>query len=99
MSHVTIDGSDFEMDTLTGEAKMQAANIVIIDQEIARLQSQIKIFQLARAACSTALQQACRRNKSPLREHLFDRMCSDTLARPALALSSRSRSVGTPKKL
>jgi hypothetical protein len=57
MAHVTIDGRDFEMDTLTGEARVQAANIHVIDQEIARLQTQIKIFQLARAACATALQQ------------------------------------------
>ena len=57
MAHVTIDGRDFEMDTLTGDARMQAANIMIIDQEISRLHTQIKIFQLARAACSTALQQ------------------------------------------
>jgi len=57
MAHVTIDGRDFEMDTLTGEAKLQAANIQIIDREIAHLQTQIKIFQLARAACATALQQ------------------------------------------
>ena len=57
MAHVTIDGRDFEMETLTGEAKMQAANIMVIDNEIARFQTQIKIFQLARAACSTALQQ------------------------------------------
>ena len=57
MAHVTIDGRDFEMDSLTGEAKIQAANIQIIDREIAHLQTQIKIFQLARAACATALQQ------------------------------------------
>jgi hypothetical protein len=57
MAHVTIDGRDFEMDTLTGEAKVQAANIQIIDREIAHLQTQIKIFQLARSACATALQQ------------------------------------------
>jgi hypothetical protein len=30
---------------------------MIIDQEIARLQTQIKIFTVARAACATALQQ------------------------------------------
>jgi hypothetical protein len=57
MAHVTIDGRDFEMDTLTGDAKMQAANIMVIDNEIAHLQTQIKIFQLARAACVTALLQ------------------------------------------
>jgi hypothetical protein len=57
MAHVTVDGRDFEMDTLTGEAKVQAANIMVIDNEIAHLQTQIKIFQLARAACATALQQ------------------------------------------
>jgi hypothetical protein len=57
MAHVTIDGRDFEMDTLTGEARVQAANIMIIDQEIARLQTQIKIFTVARAACVMALQQ------------------------------------------
>ena len=57
MAHVTIDGRDFELDTLTGDAKAQASNIYIIDQEIARLQTQIKIFTVARAACATALQQ------------------------------------------
>jgi hypothetical protein len=56
MAHVTIDGRDFEMDTLSGEAKMQAANIMIIDQEIARLQTQIKIFTVAASLrdCSAA---------------------------------------------
>jgi len=58
MSHVTIDGRDFELDKLSGEAKQQAININLVDQEIRRLQFQLAICQTARNAYAAALQAA-----------------------------------------
>lgn len=37
MSHVTIDGRDFELDKLSEPARQQANNINLVDQEIRRL--------------------------------------------------------------
>ena len=42
MAHVTIDGRDFDLDRLSGEARQQAMNINLVDQEIHRLQVQLK---------------------------------------------------------
>lgn len=58
MSHVTIDGRQFDLDTLSDEARQQAANIQVIDQEMARLKTQMLIYQTARNAFAVALQQA-----------------------------------------
>ncbi len=58
MAHITIDGRDFELDKLSGEARKQAANIHVIDIELARLQTQVLIHQTARRAFEIALQQA-----------------------------------------
>jgi hypothetical protein len=57
MSHVTIDGRDFELDKLSGPARQQALNINV-DQDIRRLQVQLAIGQTARNAYATALQSA-----------------------------------------
>ncbi len=58
MAIVTIDGRDFDLDTLSGEAKKQAANIHVIDVEMQRLRTQMLIHQTARNAFALALQQA-----------------------------------------
>ena len=58
MAHVTIDGRDFELDKLSGEARQQAMNINLVDQEIRRLQFQLAICQTAGNAYATALQAA-----------------------------------------
>lgn len=58
MNHVTIDGRQFNLDELSGEARQQAANIHVIDQEMARLKTQMLIYQTARNAFAVALQQA-----------------------------------------
>jgi hypothetical protein len=58
MAHVTIDGRDFDMDMLSAEVRAQAQNIQVVDVEIARLHTQILIYQTARSAFSLALQQA-----------------------------------------
>lgn len=58
MTQVTIDGRQFDLDTLSDEARQQAANIQVIDQEMARLKTQMLIYQTARNAFAVALQQA-----------------------------------------
>jgi hypothetical protein len=58
MAKVTIDGRDFDLDTLSDEAKKQAHNIQVIDNELQRLQTQVLIHQTARNAFVIALQQA-----------------------------------------
>jgi hypothetical protein len=58
MSHVTIDGRDFELDKLSEPARQQAVNINLVDQEIRRLQFQLAICLTARNAYATALQAA-----------------------------------------
>ena len=50
MSHVAIDGRDFELDKLSEAARQQAMNISLVDQEIRRLQGQLAICQTARNA-------------------------------------------------
>jgi hypothetical protein len=58
MSHVTIDGRDFELNKLSGEARQQALNINLVDQEIRHLGFQLAIRQTARHAYAALLQSA-----------------------------------------
>lgn len=58
MGHVTINGRDFKLDKLSGNARQQALNINLVDQEIRHLQFQLAIYQTARNADATALQSA-----------------------------------------
>jgi hypothetical protein len=58
MAHVTVDGRIYDLDKLSESARQQAMNIEIVDQEIRRLQVQLMIYQTARNAYATALQQA-----------------------------------------
>lgn len=52
----TIDGREYDMDSLSEAAKSQLTNIQVTDQEIARLQQRLAIAQTARQAYARALQ-------------------------------------------
>jgi hypothetical protein len=58
MAHITVDGRIYDLDKLSDPARQQAMNIDVVDQEIRRLQVQLMIYQTARNAYATALQQA-----------------------------------------
>lgn len=58
MGHVTVDGRDFDLEKLSGEARQQAMNIKVVDEEIRRLQVRLGICQTARNAYAVALQTA-----------------------------------------
>ena len=58
MPHIKIDDKDYDLDSLSNEAKSQLQMIQICDQELGRLNAQLAIAQTARAAYSKALQEA-----------------------------------------
>ena len=53
---VTIDGQQFDLSTLSENARSQIANLRVTDQEIQRLNQQLAIAQTARAAYARALE-------------------------------------------
>lgn len=58
MPNIKIDNRDYDLDSLSDEAKAQLRCLQFVDAELARLQAQAAIYQTARAAYSKALQAA-----------------------------------------
>ena len=52
---IRIDNNEYDLDSLSNEAKAQLQMLQITDQEIARLNVQLAIAQTARSAYSQAL--------------------------------------------
>ncbi len=53
--YITINGTSYASENLNDAAKMQAANVQVVDSELARLQQQIAIAQTARNTYVAAL--------------------------------------------
>ncbi len=51
----TINDKEYDLDTLSDEAKSQIVNIQVVDSEISKLQQQLAIMQTARNAYGKAL--------------------------------------------
>ena len=58
MTTITIDNKQYELESLSDEAKSQLASIQFVDSELARLQAKAAALQTARIAYSNALQGA-----------------------------------------
>ena len=58
MPTITIDGKEYDTDSLSAEAKSQLTSLQVTDAEIQRLQIQLAIAQTARNAYATALKSA-----------------------------------------
>ena len=58
MPNIKIDDKEYDVATLSDEAKNQLASIQFVDSELARLQAKVAAFQTARMAYSKALQAA-----------------------------------------
>ena len=56
LSTITIDGQQYDVNSLSDNAKAQIANLRVTDQEIQRLNQQLAIAQTARAAYARALE-------------------------------------------
>ena len=55
MATVTIGNREYDLDTLSEEAKKQLAALHFSDQEVNRLQMQLAAMQTAGATCARAL--------------------------------------------
>ena len=58
MTTIKIDGKDYEVESLSDEAKSQLGSIQFVDSELARLQAKAAALQTARIAYAKALQAA-----------------------------------------
>lgn len=67
MATITIDGKNYDSDTLSAEATAQLHNLQVTDQKIDDLQTQIAICQTARAVYARELLAALPRDR-PLAE-------------------------------
>ena len=52
---ITIDGTEYNVNDLSNNAKAQVTNLRVTDAEIEKLKQQLAIFQTARTASSRAL--------------------------------------------
>ena len=55
MAIITIDGREYDLDTLSEQAKQQLMSLQFVDAELQRLNAQAAVFQTARAAYINAL--------------------------------------------
>jgi hypothetical protein len=55
MSKITIDDKEYELETLSDDAKAQLDMLISTDKRIVELQRELAIFQTARIAYSRAL--------------------------------------------
>ena len=58
MSQINIDNKQYDLASLSDEAKAQLVSLQFCDQELARLQAQAAAYQTARMAYAKALQSA-----------------------------------------
>ncbi len=58
MPIIKIDNIDYDLDTLSDEAKAQLTSLQFVDAELQRLTAQTAVLQTARMAYSKALQAA-----------------------------------------
>ena len=58
MPTIKIDNKDYDLDTLSDEAKNNLASLQFVDAELQRLNAQAAVLQTARMAYSKALQAA-----------------------------------------
>lgn len=58
MTTITIDNKQYDLDSLSGDAKAQLASIQFVDAELVRLQAQVAALQTARNAYAKALTEA-----------------------------------------
>ena len=64
MATITIDGKEYDVDTLSDETKAQLGSLQYVDSELARLQAQAAALQTARMAYGRALKQTLEEGKA-----------------------------------
>ena len=65
MATITIDGTEYDVETLSDESKAQLGSLQYVDSELARLQAQAAALQTARIAYGRALKETLEEGKAP----------------------------------
>jgi len=65
MAKITIDGKEYDVDSLSEESKAQLVSLRYVDSELARLQAQAATLQTARIAYGRALKQTLEQGEAP----------------------------------
>ena len=55
MATITVDGTEYDLDELNDNAKMQLANLQFVQAEIKRLEANMAVFKTAASSYSNAL--------------------------------------------
>jgi hypothetical protein len=58
MATIKIDNQEYNIDSLSEEAKSQLTNLHFVDSELARLNAQLAVFNTARVSYANALKSA-----------------------------------------
>jgi len=58
MPTIKIDEKEYELDSLSNQAKEQLASVQFVDAELQRIQAQAAVLQTARAAYVSALKES-----------------------------------------
>ena len=58
MATIKIDDKDYDLDTVSDDAKAQLASLQFVDAELLRIQAQAAVLQTARFAYANALKAA-----------------------------------------
>ncbi len=70
MATITIDGTEYDVETLSDESKAQLGSLQYVDSELARLQAQAAALQTARIAYGRSLKETLAEGKAPAVEEV-----------------------------
>ena len=79
MAIITIDGKEYDTDSLSDEAKAQLRSVRYVDSELARLQAQVAALQTARIAYSRALKEYLEQGQAQKDEEVSIEGLGDTV--------------------
>jgi hypothetical protein len=79
MATITIDGKEYDTDTLSDETKTQLGSLQYVDSELARLQAQAAALQTARIAYGRALTETLENGSASKQEEVAVEGLGDTI--------------------
>ena len=79
MATITIDGKEYDVESLSDETKAQLGSLQYVDSELARLQAQAAALQTARIAYGRALKQTLEQGEAPKEDEVNIEGLGDTI--------------------
>jgi len=80
MATITIDGKEYDTDSLSDEAEAQLRSLGYVDSELARLQAQLAALQTARIAYGRALKECLEQGQASQDEEVSIEGLEDTIS-------------------